>query len=178
MGYPLVASDNPRTFYVDASGADPIDPRIRRIGWSFVVIDNVSTSIVGSASGRPPPWVDSVGAGEAWALYQASFYAVPYDTFVTDCIGTLRALLKGRLAATAAHSRLARVNRLLFTHFDAPEDARRVVWMPSHRAAREVGVAIKSDGTPITEVDRAANNLADRLAKSAAAAHRVPADIR
>ncbi len=30
----------------------------------------------------------------------------------------------------------------------------------------------------ITDTDRATNSLADRLAKSAAAAHRVPADIR
>ncbi len=175
---PLQVTPNPRVFYVDASGVDPLDPRTRRVGWSLVVVDSVGSAIIGSASGLPPPWIDGTGGAEAWALYQASLHAEPPDTFVTDCLGTVRALMKGKQAATAAHVRLARVNRLLYTHFDTPEDARRVVWMPAHRAAHEVGIALKSDGSCVTAIDRTANALADRLAKSAAAQHRVPDDIR
>ncbi len=51
---PLVATEGPKVFYVDASGVDPTDPRIRRIGWSFVVVEASCSTIIGSASGRPP----------------------------------------------------------------------------------------------------------------------------
>ncbi len=142
------------------------------------MIDRSDGTVVGAAAGLPPPWIDSVGGGEAWALFQATYHAEPADGFILDCLGTLRALVRGKTAATAGHVRLARVNKLLHQQFDASGDVDRVVWMPSHRAEHEVGVALKSGGTYLTHADRSAINLADRLAKAAAAKHRVPADVR
>ncbi len=84
----------------------------------------------------------------------------------------------GRSAATGSRARLARINRILHQQFDDPSDVSRVVWMPSHRAEHEVGVVTRSDGTPLTSIDREANDLADKLAKNAARKHRVPAEIR
>ncbi len=141
---PLSERSGPRTFYTDASGIDIIDRRLGRIGWAFVVVDRDSQSIVGAAAGLPPPWINSVAGGEGWALFQASQYAEPPDTFVVDCLGTIQALARGRMRSLAAHSRLARVNAMLFTHFDDPEDVKRVTWMPSHRPEHEVGVTEKT----------------------------------
>ena len=54
----------------------------------------------------------------------------------------------------------------------------QVVWMPAHTAAHDVGVRVKSDGTLLTAVDRRANDLADKLAKAAAAGRRFQEEVR
>ena len=53
-----------------------------------------------------------------------------------------------------------------------------LVWLPSHTASTDVGVAMRSDGRPLTAIDRAANARADQLAKQQAQAARVPAKLR
>ena len=50
--------------------------------------------------------------------------------------------------------------------------------MPSHTAVTDVGVSTLSDGKTLTAYDRRGNEEADRLAKKAAAQHRVPEHIR
>ena len=47
-----------------------------------------------------------------------------------------------------------------------------MVWMPVHTSESQVGSAVKSDGTALTENDRDTNGLADRFAKAAAAGRR------
>ena len=54
----------------------------------------------------------------------------------------------------------------------------QVVWMPAHTAAHDVGVRVKSDGTLLTAVDQRANDLADKLAKAAAAGRRFQEEVR
>ena len=49
--------------------------------------------------------------------------------------------------------------------------------MPAHTVLRQVGIAVKSDGTLLSEVDRDANALADRGAKVAATSRRVVESI-
>ena len=53
-----------------------------------------------------------------------------------------------------------------------------VIWMSVHAVLRQVGVAIKSDGTLLSEVDREANALAGGDAKIAATGRRVAETIR
>ena len=53
-----------------------------------------------------------------------------------------------------------------------------VAWMPAHTSATDVGISVLSDGTTLTANDRRGNEEADRLAKIAAAQHRVPECIR
>ncbi len=84
--------------------------------------------------------------GGAGALCQATHHAEPADGFVLDCLGTLRALTRGKVAATAGHVRLARINMLLFQQLDTPSGVGRVTWMPPYRSEHEVGVAQKSGG--------------------------------
>ena len=50
--------------------------------------------------------------------------------------------------------------------------------MPAHGGRNTIGVAIKSDNTPVTRVDWRANKLVDLLAKSAAAPDRFGPAIR
>ena len=56
------------------------------------------------------------------------------------------------------------------------EGVERVGWMPAHLKAADLkhAMATKSDGSLVTKVDNSANDLADRLAKRAVEAHRVP----
>ena len=52
----------------------------------------------------------------------------------------------------------------------------RVGWIPAHLKVTDLqhAIATKSDGSLVTEVDVTTNDLADRLAKKAVEAHRVP----
>ena len=50
--------------------------------------------------------------------------------------------------------------------------------MPSHTTAADVGVSALSNGATLTTSDRLGNEEADRLAKLAAALHRVPEHIK
>ena len=53
-----------------------------------------------------------------------------------------------------------------------------VVWMPAHTALRQIGSAVKSDGTFLSALDRDANDLADKGAKVAATSRRVAEAVR
>lgn len=103
--------------------------------------------------------------------------AEPGCVFFVDCEPCVNAFLAGRAAACADKKPLARVNRLLH---DATEEFPRdsVVWMPSHTKKGECGQAVRGDGFLLTETDVEFNDYADRLAKAAVEAHRVPYRIR
>jgi hypothetical protein len=53
-----------------------------------------------------------------------------------------------------------------------------MVWMPAHTKESDVGQAYLGDGSRLTCSDRKGNNEADRLAKLAVEAHRVPKHVR
>ena len=57
-------------------------------------------------------------------------------------------------------------------------DAAAMVWMPAHTKATDVGKAFLGDGSRLTAEDRMANEEADKLAKAAVEAHRVPKQLR
>jgi hypothetical protein len=57
-------------------------------------------------------------------------------------------------------------------------DAAAMVWMPAHSKEEDVGRLYLGDGSRLTEHDRKGNDEADRLAKLAVEAHRVPKQVR
>ena len=59
---------------------------------------------------------------------------------------------------------------------DVPPEA--TVWIPSHMKAGSCGKVVRGDGFLMTEVDVEANDVADKYAKRAVIAHRVPFRIR
>ena len=59
---------------------------------------------------------------------------------------------------------------------DVPKE--NVVWMPADLRPGACGKAVRGDGFLVEEVDVAANDMADKLAKKAVLAHRVPLRIR
>ena len=76
---------------------------------------------------------------------------------------------------------LARLWKLVFAALDDHGDPGRsvdLVWMPAHTKQTDVGVALLSNGIPLTDRDRQANDAADHLAKRGAQTHRVPVAVR
>jgi hypothetical protein len=160
------------TVYTDGSALDGPNPNLVRCGWAFVVLDNEG-NVTASASGVPPPWIDDIGGAEAWALLQAALRAVPGKCrYKVDCEPCVNAVQVGIKVATAASKPHARVHGLMLM---ALEDTakNRVVWMPSHKGAKHVGVLRCSDGELLTETDIKGNDIADKLAKQAVKEHRV-----
>ena len=59
---------------------------------------------------------------------------------------------------------------------DVPSEA--TIWIPSHMEAGTCGTVVRGDGFLMTEVDVEANDVADKYAKRAVLAHRVPFRVR
>eukprot|EP00973_Karenia_brevis_P064966 9022290-Karenia_brevis.AAC.1 len=97
---------------------------------------------------------------------------------LTDCQSVQKDCGRDAKWAGAPSRRYARVWTTIASSTDDGEVPLQVVWMPAHTALHDVGVLHKSDGTPLSSHDRDANDRADRLAKSAAATHRVSLAIR
>jgi hypothetical protein len=164
------------TVYSDGSRLDGPTQLLARNGWAFVVVDPQG-HIVASASGATPDWVDDIPGAEAWALLQAASRAEPGCAYRVDCEPCVKAVHRGRKWATSDRRPHARVYGLLFAALD-DTDNDAVVWMPAHTKSSDVGVLRLSNGESLTAVDRMGNAEADRLAKLAVEAHRVPKHIR
>jgi hypothetical protein len=65
----------------------------------------------------------------------------------------------------------------MFTALDDTETD-SVVWMPAHTKEEDIGRAYLGNGTRLTHLDRKGNEEADRLAKLAVEAHRVPKQVQ
>ena len=79
--------------------------------------------------------------------------------------------------ATAPGRIFARVWAVIYAAGDAGEST-PVIWMPAHTAAWQVGSALRSDGVPLTQENRDANEAADKFAKQSARGRRVTEGIR
>ena len=150
-----------------------------RLGWAFVVIDELG-EVIAAAHGVPPPWVTTIHGAELWALQMAVQHALPGSAFRTDCLSIVEVFFQGVNVATAAGRYYARIWHVIFSALDDNESAASVdlAWMPAHTKPDDVGRLLLSDGTPLTTADRQANAEADRLAKHAAEATRVSASVR
>ena len=91
---------------------------------------NEDNTIIASASGLPPNWVDIPGT-EAWALAQAAMHAELGCTFFVECKPCGDASHDGPKACQSDNKPLARVHAVMHVALDdAPTEA--VVWMPAH----------------------------------------------
>ena len=163
--------------YTDGSmidGPPYLDGLCRRLGWALVALDQAG-NITASAYGAPATWIDTVYGAELWALWQAARLAAPGTSFRTDCLSVLQVFKSGQRAACSSSCKLARVWHGVFAAFDDQDTALvDIAWMQSHTTVADVGVSALSNGETLTADDRLGNEEADRLAKLAAALHRVP----
>ncbi len=163
--------------YVDASGLDGPDPLTLRIGWAFAVFD-AEGGLLAAAYGATPQWVTSVTAGEAYALMMVIDVVLPEAWYVTDCLSSVATAQRGVAWATGPSRPNARIWRRIFHVWDDGEAGKKILWVPAHTTARDIGVKRISDGTPLTATQARRNAYVDALAKRGAATHRVPEDIR
>jgi hypothetical protein len=174
-------TDPDLTYYIDGSLVDGPSKTTSRAGFAVVVVD-AAGRLVGYAAGAPPAWATSSAAAEAWAMLVVLQTAAAPPKVVTDCLGLLETLQRGREAATAANRPLARLWALTFAALDGQPPEGYVhgplCWMASHGSRGTVGIATLSDGRAVTFTDWRANRLADGLAKQAAVRDRVPAGLR
>ena len=132
-------------------------------------------AITASAHGAPPIWVDIVYGAELWALWMAVQEAARGSSFRTDCLSVLRVFRSGPSAAKSGACKLARIWHGIFAALDDQYLATAdIVWMPSHTVVQDVGVKVLSNGAVLSGKDRTGNSEADRQAKLAARADRVP----
>ncbi len=163
--------------YVDASGVDGPSMPLLRIGWAFAVFDP-DGSLLAAAYGAVPSWVCSVAAGEAYALMMVIDVMLPGSRFFTDCLGSLTTARRGSRWATGPARPNARIWKRIFHAWDSDDDADKLLWIPSHCTAKDIGVRRASDGTAITAEHIRRNHFVDGLAKKGAHEHRVPETIR
>jgi hypothetical protein len=167
------------TVYTDGSmhdGPPKFDSLCARLGWSMVLVGDDGL-IIASAHGVPPPFVRSVPAAEAWALAEAARTFGSSPRFRVDCLGVVQAYQSGRKRATSAARGDADIWAAIFTAWDDEVNV-DVAWMPAHTSEADVGRLALSNGDSLTETDRIGNGEADRLAKSAAHATRVSAEVK
>ena len=159
--------------YTDGSVLDGPTEELSRCGWAFVILDD-QFNVTAAAHGVHPPWITDIGGGEAWALLQAAKRALPgMCRFKVDSLSTVQAVHAGMPVATSAKKIYARVYTLLFAALDdTPAEA--TIWMPAHKKEHHVGKILCGNGEALTTKDLKANEWADKLAKRAVEAHRVP----
>ena len=155
--------------FIDGSQFDSYDENFIALGWAFAIY--VRGELVGLARGRPPPFVRSIPAAEAWALAMAvEWVDVASSSFLTDCVAVKTLALGGRRRAIVSGQVNARVWGIVFTRTDDRRPG--VEWIPAHQAEQRIGVAITGDGTPLTRAQWEGNRLVDIHAKRAAAGGR------
>ena len=156
------------TWVLDGSALNSKWHTLATYGFGIVVISNVG-DLVAWGGGRPPAWVDSASAAEAWALATATSLSPWEPRIITDCVGLLRTAELGEKAATKGSRQLARTWTVIAGHLAHDLNAmvrdKRLRWMPAHQGIGAIGVALKSDGRPITALEWRANRLVDAIAK-------------
>ena len=149
-------------------------------GFGIVVMDERG-SLVAWGNGVPPVWVDSAAAAEAWALNIALQHSIGTPVILTDCLGLLKTAERGASAALAAKMRLARTWAHIANHLDGNIHdlitMKRLIWMPAHQGAGQIGTALRSDGRRLSAYEWRANRLADLLAKEAAGGRQAPKHV-
>ena len=118
-------------------------------------------------------------AAEAWAILATLSRSLPGVAIRSDCLNNVKTLKNGERAATRSRSNIGRLWRMIFRALDdwTHPEWLDIVWVPAHLTKSQIGIAMKGDGRPITELDWLGNKRADELAKKGAALHRLPATI-
>ena len=168
------------TVYLDGSFLDGPSRALGRTGWGLAVLDG-EARVVASAFGVPPGWVRTIHGAEMWALFAALSRALPGMAYRSDRRAVVDTMKSGLAVAAAAHVELARLWIMVYAACDDladPANDLNLVWMPAHTTAADIGRAVLSDGSLLSQRDRAGNEAADALAKRGAKLHRVPEPVR
>ena len=162
--------------YTDGSSFGCGKPYDAMTGWAFVVLDDAGR-VVAAASGKPPPWIRSSNAIEAWAFYMAIMLAAPGCSYRIDSMACVRTFHRGENNVRTCDSPDALLWKSIFHAIGDKKQAMDVVWMPAHTEESQIGKAKLGNGELITSADRKGNAMADAMAKDAAKEHRVPKHI-
>ena len=146
--------------------------RAIRVTGMGVVVATPDGQLLGYGVGRPPSWVGTAAAAEAWALAVLLRMCPTTPPLRTDCLALVQTA-RGGLDAATHHSRpLARIWRQIAHTLDGDigqlVSSGALVWFPAHLTWRAVGEVKGSNGARMGPVDWRANRLADRLAKAVA----------
>ena len=167
--------------YTDGSLMDnepEFEGTCRALGWSFVVL-GPDGRVQAAARGCPPGYIDSIYGAELWAVQMVvTRVFIGTARVITDCESVRTGCQRGSKWTTAPGRVYARTWAVVHATGDEGELQVPVVWMPAHTALRQIGSAVKSDGTFLSALDRDANDLADKGAKVAATSRRVAEAVR
>jgi len=149
-----------------------------RVTGMAVVVATPHGQLLGYGVGRPPTWVQTAAAAEAWALATLLRMCPSPPPLRTDCLA-LVLTSRGGLSAATHHSRpLARIwgmiGHALDGNIQSLAEQETLVWFPAHLTWRAVGEARGSNGQRMSATDWRANRLADRLAKAVAREAQAP----
>ena len=136
-----------------------------RQGWALAAYD-ANGNQTAAAHGRTPCWIRGINATELWALLMGTQTSDAFCALHVDCLAVQKGSQHGSEWATSAARKYARAWAPVASNLE--EDVHRVVWMPAHCTAAQVGVRTLSNGQLFTEAHRVGNAAADELAKSAA----------
>ena len=164
-------------WYIDGSLIDSGHWSTARLGVGIAAGDPHGT-VCAAAFARPPPWIRTIPAAEAWALWVVLDNTCARRAVITYCQGNFNALRNGRVWATGAARKAARIWANIFGKFEPPTGTDGLIWYPAHRTRADVGIRKKSGGTTISITDLRANALVDELAKHVASSHRTTPEVR
>ena len=167
------------TWYVDGSLLDGPRALTATTGAGFAGVDS-SGKLVAYGHGIPPPWTKTIPGVEAWAVLVVLRSTLVRRLVVTDCLGNVKMLRRGKTWATATRRPLARIWGPIYAALDEAGDhaGDSLVWMPAHMTVSNYHKRHRSDLAALTPVDHRANALVDALAKMAAKTRRVPEHVR
>ena len=152
---PTTLPDGAR-FYIDGSLFDGSISLFARTGYGVALVA-VDGELLAFGAGVPPSWIHNAAGAESFALYAILRFSEGFPRVTTDCKGVLDMLVAGYYSATAAARPLARICGLIFgcldNQFDRSLLDERLLWMPSHGALHTIGVAKKSNGQAISNID-------------------------
>ena len=158
------------TVYTDGSSLGWGKLHKARTGWAFVVLDDAGR-VAAAASGRPPPWIRSSHAIEAWAFYMAILNVPPGCSYRIDSKTCVLTFHRGENNVPTRDRLNALVWKFIFDAINDEKQTMDVVWMPSHTKEAQIGKAKLGNGELLTSANRRGNAMADALAKRAAKEH-------
>ena len=143
-----------------------------RVTGMAVVVATPDGQLLGYGVGRPPSWVGTAAAAEAWALATLLRMCPAPPPLRTDCLALVHTARAGLAAAVHGSRPLARIWSSIGQALDGDiqqlVDQETLVWFPAHLTWRAVGEVRGSNGVRMAPTDWRANRLADRLAKAVA----------
>ena len=164
------------TVYTDGSSLGWGQARSAKPGWAFVVFDNANR-VVAAASGKPPSWIRSNVAIEAWALYMAIMHATPGCSYRIDNKTCVQTFHRGEDNIPTRDKSVAWLWKLIFGAINGEKEAMDVAWIPAHTKQAHIANVKLSNGEILTAANRRGNAMADALAKIAANKHGNVKDI-